>query len=90
LIESVTEKTDKLVEVLQGLTGTRVRIHGRATITLLNMSDVEARPFLEDVRVRVLEGSLMTALAARDSSVANLRDELLADVHQAQYLFTFK
>lgn len=90
LVSAISDKTDKLVEVLQGLTNSRVRIGGESSsIALANMDDVEARRFLEHVRRDILHGPVLNAWSERDSSIANIRDDLVADVHQAQYLFTF-
>lgn len=91
LIESLSDKTDKLIEVLQGAAGGRL-VLGRTgfTVKVNNMRDDEALAYLEDVRQNVLLSRRMAQLSGMYSDVANIRDEMLAEIHQAQYLFTFR
>jgi hypothetical protein len=91
LVTSLTDKMDKLVEVLQGAVGGRLLLpRAGLTIKVINMRDDEAMEYLEDVRQNVLLSRNMFQLCQMYSDVANIRDELLAEIHQAQYLFTFQ
>ena len=86
LVQSIVKNGDKFVEVMQGSMDGRVTLPVTATVLLNNMSDAGAVVFLGEIRDWLKQ---LDAFARSNTELLNLRDELLADVNQALYLFTF-
>jgi len=88
LHSKMQENVDRFVEVLLGKDETRVKMMENR-IDLLDMDSKEAfknrllkyRKFLTDMNIYFDE--------SRDSDLLNIRDELLADLNQFLYLFSF-
>jgi hypothetical protein len=87
LVQSIVKNGDKFVEVMQGGMGARVQLPRPATVYLNNMTDATAVTFLSEIRDWLLDE--VGTFARGNPELQNLRDELLADVHQTMYLFTF-
>ena len=76
---------DQFVEVYQGRYGVRV---GNDEVTLV------VKPLNDATIVEYLRGCVDVLNAKRhtlpDTDLQNIRDEIVAEIHQALYLFTFK
>lgn len=88
LIDSLTEKVDRFVEAMQGSDGAHTVLPSDTALRLHNISDEEARVFLEQIK-SFLVGPLASVIAG-NADLTAIRDEMLADVNQALYLFSLK
>ena len=89
ILETLEKSIDSFVEVYIGKYG-RPRINGKnATITLQNLTEAGATRLI-NASVKYLQGPLTKSLQPSDTDLANIRDELIADLHQLLYLFTLK
>ena len=89
LIEGLDEKTDRFIEVMSGSRNSRPIIPNEyQTFTLENQTDDSALKLLYKFK-SFLENVLPKYLSDKDTELLNIRDEILADVNQALYLFTF-
>lgn len=88
LIESLTEKVDRFVEAMQGNDSAHTMLSPDTVLRLHNISDNEARVFVEQIK-SFLVGPLASVIAG-NADLTAIRDEMLADVNQALYLFSLK
>lgn len=89
ILETLEKSIDSFVEVYIGKYG-RPRITGKnATITLQNLTEAGATRLI-NASVKYLQGPLTKSLQPSDTDLVNIRDELIADLHQLLYLFTLK
>jgi len=89
ILETLEKSIDSFVEVYIGKYG-RPRINGKnATITLQNLTEAGATRLI-NASVKYLQGPLTKSLQPSDTDLMNIRDELVADLHQLLYLFTLK
>ena len=89
ILETLEKSIDSFVEVYIGKYG-RPRINGKnATITLQNLTEAGATRLI-NASVKYLQGPLTKSLQPSDTDLMNIRDELIADLHQLLYLFTLK
>jgi hypothetical protein len=90
LIESLDEKTDKFIEVIQGCRKERLVLSQKCEKFILNnQTDDSAFELLINFK-RWLEDVLPQYIYENETELLNIRDEMLADVDQTIYLFTFK
>lgn len=84
LLQSLLEKIDRFVECLQGSRDKKVKFGDDNYIQLVNVSDNEIVRILKafTLYLRDMDSYI------EETDLLNLRDEMLADVHQALYLFT--
>lgn len=87
LVGNLDTNIDKFVEVYIGKYG-RPKMTAKHSIHINNFSDKEATRFLENV-VAWLTHVLPKKLKKTDSDLLNIRDEIMADLNQTLYLFTF-
>lgn len=89
-VDRLDEHIDKYVEVYLGKKGTRPRLTGSdSTIKLTNMTEAGATRLIK-AALAYLQGPLTRTLKAVDSDLANIRDEMIADLNQLLYLFTLR
>ena len=90
LIEQLTGMTDKIIETIQGSRNVRLLMPSNFnTIKLNNQTDKS----IEDLLVYFknwLNDKFPKYLLNKDKDILNMRDELLGNVNQTLYLFTFK
>jgi hypothetical protein len=84
LVASLDTNIDKFVEVFMGKYG-RPRVV--RTTPLRNFTEAEAKKFVER-QVSYLTKVLPKKISPADTDLLNIRDEILADIHQVLYLFT--
>jgi len=89
IIKSLDEHIDMFVEVYMGKYGRPTLTRTTNTVVLKNMGDKTAAKFIKDC-VLYLQGPLTKSLKGVDTDLANIRDEMLADLNQLLYLFTLK
>lgn len=86
-VSRLDEHIDKYVEVYLGKRASRPRLTGaNATIKLTNMTEAGAVKLVH-AALRYLQGPLTRSLGPADSDLANIRDEMIADLNQLLYLF---
>lgn len=89
LVDSVTSLGDKFMEVYIGKYGRSSLAKKDASIQLLQLNDKNVVEFL-DVSIKFLLQDLSKMLKKEDVDLFNLRDELVASLNQAKYLFTLQ
>jgi hypothetical protein len=87
LVGQLDTNIDKFVEVYIGKYG-RPSIKG-ASLKLRGFTDREAPQMLKEA-AEWLSHSLPKKLKKTDTELLNIRDEILADIEQAMYLFTLR
>ena len=90
VIENLDKNIDEFVEVYMGKYG-RPKITAKtSSVHIGNMNEKSAVSFIKKC-ITILLGDLVKGLvAARDSDLFNIRDEILADLNQLLYLFTLR
>ena len=78
---------DKFIETAQGICGCRVKMPVNSNISLLNQDDDGINDLLKKF-YKYLKG--METFMKMDDGLKNIRDEMMADVIQTLYLFTFQ
>jgi hypothetical protein len=90
LIEQLTNITDKIIETIQGARNLKfIMPENYNTIKLNNQTDSTIEELLIYFKNWLLE-KFPKYLSQKDKDIFNLRDELLGNVNQTLYLFTFK
>ena len=87
VIKSLDEHIDLFVEVWMGKYGRPKITKVTDTVTIKNMADKTAHTFIKTC-LGYLEGPLTKSLKPGDTDLANIRDEMLGELHQLLYLFT--
>ncbi len=86
LLGSIDDLSDKLVEDICGLYGTRPEM-SEQTIILRNVTDTEQMiSIIRSVATELKRSSLIMG----NSEIANIRDELLGSMDKTLYLLSFK
>jgi hypothetical protein len=88
LVDSLDESIDKFMEVYFGKYGRLNLTQRNGTIRLRNYSDEEGPELLKQA-VEWLTTRLPKLLGNQDSDLLNIRDEIVADLNQTLYLFSF-
>lgn len=88
LVENLDTNIDKFVEVYIGKYG-RPKVSAKHAIHLHNFSDKQATRFLQSA-VAWMTHQLPKKVKSTDTDLLNIRDEILADLNQTLYLFTFQ
>ena len=86
-VDRLDEHIDKYVEVYMGKYG-RPRLTGEAaSFKLTNMTEAGGVRCIQ-AALKYLAGPLTRTLKPADSDLANIRDEMIADLNQLLYLFS--
>ena len=86
LYSSLNENIDKFVEVLLGITNSRPQ-KSVFHINAYNFSSTEElKKYISKIKKGLVQ---MNFLFKNESDLLNIRDEILADIHQFEYLLTF-
>jgi hypothetical protein len=86
-VSSLTDKIDRFIEVMQGTENKRIVIPN-TKITFENHTDVTIVKYLKTFR-EWLTDELPKHINETSTDLINIRDEILADVNNTLYLFTF-
>jgi hypothetical protein len=89
VVKELDELIDEFVEVWMGKYGRPTMTKGTATISVKNMSETTAIRFVKHC-LDYIQGDLTKSLKGDDTDLANLRDEMLGNLHKLLYLFTLK
>ncbi len=90
LISKVNDLTDQIIESLQGIHETRLRIiSSNNKIVINNHTDTSIVELLKYF-ASWLRDKFENYVDKKNTDIYNLRDELLGAVNQTLYLFTFK
>ena len=89
LIKELDELIDLFVEVHMGKYGRPRITPATNTTTVKNLTDSTAAKFVKEC-VGYLNGPLTKSLKGTDTDLANIRDEMLANLNKVLYLFTLK
>ena len=87
LVASFTILMDRFLEVIQGSRGVRLHIPPDSAM-FENQTDTSIVSLLQNFKAW-LEEELPKYLNKNETELFNIRDEMLADVNQTLYLFTF-
>lgn len=88
-IENLDKLTDKFVEVYIGRYGRDPAMGKDWTLHLPGFTEKSIIKFFEEAR-EWLSNKLAKMLSEKDTDLLNIRDEILAEIHQTLYLFTLK
>jgi hypothetical protein len=89
LLDELDKHIDSYVEVYMGKYG-RPKLSSRTnTIKLANLSESSIQNFIKKC-IQYLIKELPKDLQQQDTDLFNIRDEMLGQLHQLQYLFTLK
>ena len=86
LVEKLDGNIDKFVEVYMGKRG-RPKVGHNASLKIRDYHDKEAPKLLQEA-ISWLTHDLPKLLKKGDTDLLNIRDEIVADLNQALYLFT--
>jgi len=87
-VENIDKLMDSFVEVYMGRYGRDKSLNKEMTVTLPSFTDKTVVAFFEDACVWLTE-KLPKLISEKDSDLLNIRDEILAEINQTLYLFTF-
>jgi hypothetical protein len=87
LFTSLVNNIDKFAEVFQH--SKRIKLDPSSYLVLYNLNDKEMFNYLSEFALW-LESELPKLLSRKAVDLLNIRDEILADVNQTLYLFSFK
>jgi DNA-binding ferritin-like protein len=88
LVDKLDDAIDKFVEVYIGKYGRPKLTPRTGTIRLRNFDDAQATTLLTEA-ISWMTNRLPALLSKNDTDLLNIRDEILADLNQTRYLFTF-
>jgi DNA-binding ferritin-like protein len=88
LIDKLDDAIDKFVEVYIGKYGRPKLTPRTGTIRLRNFDDTQATTLLTEA-ISWMTDRLPALLSKNDTDLLNIRDEIIADLNQTRYLFTF-
>jgi DNA-binding ferritin-like protein len=89
LVDKLDDNIDKFTEVYMGKYG-RPNFKGKtASIKIHNFDDTDGPQYLQSA-VNWLTTKLPKHLKNTDTDLLNIRDEIIADLNQARYLFTLE
>ena len=88
LVDKLDASIDKFVEVYVGKYGRPTLNSRTGSIKIRNFNDREA-PLLLQQAIDWMTTKLPSLLKPTDTDLLNIRDEILADLNQTLYLFTF-
>jgi hypothetical protein len=88
LVDKLDDSIDKFVEVYIGKYGRPKYTVKTGRIQVRNYNDKEAPAMLKEA-IEWLTTSLPTLLSSNDTDLLNIRDEILGELNQTLYLFTF-
>lgn len=89
LVSQISNLGDKLVEVYIGKYGRPTINKKDSLIQLQNLNDKNILKYLDDA-VNFLVQDVPKVLNKTDVDLLNIRDELVAVLHQTKYLFSFE
>jgi hypothetical protein len=89
LVGKLDDAIDKFMEVYFGKYGRPTLNQRNGTIRLRNYNDEEGPELLKQAVVW-LTTRLPKLLSSKDTDLLNIRDEILAELNQTLYLFTFQ
>ena len=89
LVSSLDDNIDKFTEVFMGKYGRPHFTSKNGTLKLHDITDKKAIKTLNDC-VNYLITDLPKKLKKTDTDLLNIRDEILADINRARYMFTLK
>ena len=88
-VEKLDSLIDQYVEVYMGKYGRPRMTASTGTLVVKNVSEQAMVRFIQQA-IAYLQKDLVKHLKASDTDLINLRDEIMADLHQLLYLFTLK
>ena len=87
LVTSLDTNIDKFTEVYMGRYGRPKMTASTGKLQIYDTNDKRAPQLMKEA-VQWLTKSLPKLLSKDDTDLLNIRDEILADIQQARYLFT--
>lgn len=89
LVEKVDTLSDKFVEIYIAKYNRPADFKKTITLTLPPLTDESVKKYLGEAII-YLESNLQKRLSPKDTDLFNIRDEIIAEINQALYLFTLK
>lgn len=89
LIKTLDEHIDLFVEVYMGKYGRTRLTSATNTVTVKNLNEKSAVKFVKDC-IAYLNGPLTKSIRGTDTDLFTIRDEMVGNLNQLLYLFTFQ
>jgi len=89
LLDSLDKTIDEYVEIYMGKYGRPKMTTRNNTIRIQNMNAKSAARYIKECAAYI-EGPLVKKLKPSDTSLINLRDEMLGALYKVMYLFTLQ
>lgn len=86
--DTMDDLIDKFVEVAMGKYGRFVLSEDEKTLELHNLSDLDVKSFVSTLREAIIQ--IGADLDDSDTDLANIRDEMLAELNKLAYLLTLE
>ena len=88
-VSSLSDKMDKFMEVAQGKSGSRM-VLAQNNFSFKNQDDISIVNLLQIFKEWLLNDLSSHLNPIKDSDLINIRDDILIDLNQTLYLFTFQ
>ena len=88
-VSSLSDKMDKFMEVAQGKSGSRM-VLAQNNFSFKNQDDVSIVNLLQIFKEWLLNDLSSHLNPVKDSDLITIRDDILIDLNQTLYLFTFQ
>lgn len=91
LVDKLTQNMDRFIEIIQGVRNVRLAMPRDTNFILKNQNDTGIITLLKSFADWLVsqEGLPKYLDKNKDTDLLNIRDEILGDVNQTLYLFTF-
>ena len=88
LVDSLSEKMDKFLETIQGIHGKRLVLPAKKQISFKNENDKSIIKLLEKFKDWL--NNVLPKYIKKNTDLLNIRDDILSDINNTIYLFTFQ
>jgi hypothetical protein len=88
LVDSLSEKMDKFIETIQGIHGKRLVLPAKKQFSFKNENDKSIIKLLEKFKDWL--NNVLPKYIKKNTDLLNIRDDILSDINNTIYLFTFQ
>jgi hypothetical protein len=86
--DSLQDLTDKFIEVSMGKYGKFKLSDEDKCLNLKNISEIDIKAYLNEIKSKLI--GLTQELGEKDTDLANIKDEMLADINKLSFLLTLE
>jgi DNA-binding ferritin-like protein len=88
--DAIDDLVDKLIEAIQGKYGVRITLGGIDSITLSDYNNIKINFFLLEAHTFFSKDIWNCGISKEDTEIANIVDEIIAEIDKLKYLLTLK